>query len=216
VLFNFDRSCAHDWVHRLLWVLETTLGEKQVLPVRKLRSMAEFTQRFPDVKEVIVDGTERPVQRPQNRERQKEYYSGKKKRHTCKQITVSTRKKRVIILTKTRAGNIHDKRLLQESEIVQYIPDEVAIEGDLGFQGLQKEFVNVHLSHKKPKGKELTQQQKQENRELSRQRVVCEHAHAGIKRYNSVYCVYRNRVPDFDDHLMLVAAGLWNFYLDAA
>ncbi|MGC8453025.1 MAG: hypothetical protein ACL9RN_08410 [Cylindrospermopsis raciborskii] len=26
VLFNFDRSCAHDWVHRLLWVLETTLS----------------------------------------------------------------------------------------------------------------------------------------------------------------------------------------------
>ncbi|PNJ96043.1 helix-turn-helix domain-containing protein, partial [Cylindrospermopsis raciborskii] len=24
VLFNFDRSCAHDWVHRLLSVLETT------------------------------------------------------------------------------------------------------------------------------------------------------------------------------------------------
>ncbi|WP_146027784.1 transposase family protein, partial [Cylindrospermopsis raciborskii] len=102
--------------------------------------------------EVIVDGTERPVQRPQNRERQKEYYSGKKKRHTCKQITVSTREKRVIIRTETRAGKVHDKRLLHESEIVQYIPDEVAIEGDLGFHGLEKEFVNVHLPHKKPKG----------------------------------------------------------------
>ncbi|KRH97701.1 transposase family protein, partial [Cylindrospermopsis sp. CR12] len=216
VLFNFDRSCAHDWVHRLLSVLETTLGEKQVLPARKLRSMEEFTKRFPDVKEVIVDGTERPVQRPQNRERQKEYYSGKKKRHTCKQITVSTREKRVIIRTKTRAGKVHDKRLLHESEIVQYIPDEVAIEGDLGFHGLEKEFVNVHLPHKKPKGKELTQQQKEENRELSRQRVVCEHAHSGIKRYNCVHSVYRNRVTDFDDQLMLVSAGLWNFYLDAA
>lgn len=39
-------------------------------------------------------------------------------------------------------GKVHDKRLLEESEIVQYIPDEVVIEGDLGFQGLQKEFVN--------------------------------------------------------------------------
>ncbi|MGC8453689.1 MAG: transposase family protein [Cylindrospermopsis raciborskii] len=74
-----------------------------------------------------------------------------------------------------------------------------------GSTATSKEFVNVHLSHKKPKGKELTQQQKQENRELSRQRVLCEHAHAGIKRYNSVCCVYRNRVPDFDNHLMLVA-----------
>ena len=24
VLFNFDRSCAHDWVHRLLPILEAT------------------------------------------------------------------------------------------------------------------------------------------------------------------------------------------------
>lgn len=96
------------------------------------------------------------------------------------------------------------------------IPDQVVIEGDLGYQGLQNEFVNVRLPHKKPRGKELTEQQKQENREFSAQRVKCEHAHAGIKRYNSVTAVYRNRVPDFDDRLMLNAAGLWNFYLDAS
>jgi hypothetical protein len=99
---------------------------------------------------------------------------------------------------------------------VEAIPEEIPIEGDLGFQGLQKEFENIHLPHKKPKGKELTEEQKQENREFSRQRVACEHAHAGIKRYNAVSAVYRNRVPDFDDRLMLVATGLWNFYLEAA
>jgi hypothetical protein len=216
VLFNFDRSCAHDWVHRLLPILETTLGEKQVLPIRKLSSMAEFIERFPEVKEVIIDGTERPVQRPKDPERQTEHYSGKKKRHTRKHITVSPRKKRVIMLTKARPGTVHDKRQLAEAEIIEQIPDEVSIEGDLGFQGLQNEYVNVHLPHKKPKGKELTEQQKQENRELSRQRVVCEHAHAGIKRYNSVSVVYRNRVSNFDDQLMLLATGLWNFYLESA
>jgi hypothetical protein len=216
VLFNFDRSCAHEWVHRLLPVLESTLGEKQVLPVRKLSSLEEFRERFPEVKEVIIDGTERPVQRPQDPERQKEHYSGKKKRHTRKHITGSTRKKRVILLTKARAGTVHDKRQLAEAEIVEHIPDEVRLEGDLGFQGLQNEFVNVHLPHKKPKGQELTEQQQQENRAFSGQRVACEHAHAGIKRYTSVSAVYRNRVPEFDDQLMLVSAGLWNFYLDAA
>ena len=54
------------------------------------------------------------------------------------------------------------------------------------------------------------------NHRFARQRVKCEHAHAGMKRYNSVTAVYRNRVPDFDDRLMLIAAGLWNFYLDTA
>nr|WP_239033343.1 transposase family protein [Leptothermofonsia sichuanensis] len=105
---------------------------------------------------------------------------------------------------------------MDEEDIVGNIPDEVVIEGDLGFQGLQTEFENVHLPHKKPKGKELSEQQKQENREFSRQRVACEHAHAGMKRYRSVTDVYRNRVPDFDDRLMPNAAGLWNLYLDTA
>ena len=96
------------------------------------------------------------------------------------------------------------------------IPDEVAIEGDLGFQGLQNEFINVHLPHKKPRGQELTEAQKEENREFSSQRVICEHAHAGIKRCRSVADIYRNRVQDFDDRLMLNATGLWNFYLEVA
>ncbi len=178
--------------------------------------MEEFLERFPEVKEVIFDGTERPVQRPKDSDKQKEHYSSKKKRHTRKHITGSTRKKRVILLTKARAGTVHDKRQLDEADLVGNIPDEVVIEGALGFQGLQNEFENVHLPHKKPKGKKLSEQQKQENREFSRQRVVCEHAHAGIKRYRSVTDVYRNRVPDFDDRLMLNAAGLWNWYLDAA
>jgi hypothetical protein len=216
VLFNFDRSPAHEWVHRLLPILETALGQKMVLPERKLDSIEQFLDRFPDVQEVIFDGTERPVQRPKDAEQQKEHYSGKKKRHTRKHITGSTRKKRVILLTKARAGKIHDKRQLDEEDLVGHIPDEVRIEGDLGFQGLQREFVNIHLPHKKPRGKELSPEQKQENKEFSSQRVVCEHAHAGIKRYNAVTAIYRNRVTDFDDRLMLNAVGLWNFYLEAA
>jgi len=216
VLFGFDRSCAHEWVHRLMPILETALGKKQALPERKIDSIEEFMAKFGEVQEVIIDGTERPIQRPKDAERQKEHYSGKKKRHTRKHTTGSTRKKRVILLSKARPGKVHDKKQLDEEEWIENIPDEVAIEGDLGFQGLQNEFVNVHLPHKKPRGKELTDEQKQENREFSSQRVKCEHAHAGIKRYNSVTAVYRNRVTDFDDRLMLNAAGLWNFYLDSA
>jgi len=215
-LFDLERGRANRWVHRLQALLETALGKKMVLPERKLESMEQFLERFPEVKTVILDGTERPVQRPQDAEKQKAHYSGKKKRHTRKHITGSTRTKRVILLTQAQPGKIHDKRQLAEAELVENIPDEVSVEGDLGFQGLQKEFVNIHLPHKKPRGKELSEEQKQQNRAFSRQRVVCEHAHAGMKRYNAVSAIYRNRVSDFDDHLMLTAAGLWNFYLEAA
>jgi DDE superfamily endonuclease/Helix-turn-helix of DDE superfamily endonuclease len=215
-LFDLERGRSNRWVHRLQGILERALGKKMVLPERKIESIEQFLVRFPDVKEVIIDGTERPVQRPKDVQKQKDCYSGKKKRHTRKHITGSTREKRIILLTKARDGKIHDKRQLDEAEVVEHIPDEVSIEGDLGFQGLQNEFVNIHLPHKKPKGKELTETQKQENQEFSQHRVVCEHAHGGMKRYQAVAAIYRNRVPEFDDRLMLTAAGLWNFYLEAA
>lgn len=215
-LFDLERGRANRWVHRLQPILENALGQKMMLPERRIESIEQFLQRFPDVSEVIIDGCERPIQRPKDKQRQKEHYSGKKKRHTSKHITGSTRKKRVILLTKAQPGKLHDKRQLEQAELVENIPDEVRIEGDLGFQGLQNEFVNIRLPHKKPRGKELTSEQKQQNTEFSQQRVVCEHAHAGIKRYQAVSAIYRNRVPEFDDHLMLTATGLWNFYLEVA
>ena len=84
---------------------------------------------------MMLDGTERPVQRPKDPAKQKEHYSGKKKWHTRKHITGSTPKKRVIILSQARPGRIHDKRQLDEEDLVGNIPDAVTVEGDLGFQG---------------------------------------------------------------------------------
>lgn len=215
-LFDLDRGRAHRWVHRLQRILESTLGRKMVLPERQINSIEQFIECFPEVEAVIIDGTERPIQRPKDNEKQKSHYSGKKKRHTRKHTVATNRKKRILVLSKAREGKVHDKRQLDEEEIVPNIPDEIPIEGDLGYQGLQNEFVNIHLPHKKPKGKELTEQQKEENRTFSSQRVKCEHAIGGIKRYRAVSDIYRNRVTNFDDHLMLTAAGLWNFYLGAA
>ncbi len=51
-----------------------------------------------------------------------------------------------------------------QENIVENIPEQVPMEGDLGFQGLQKEFENIHLPHQQPRGQELSEQQKAENR----------------------------------------------------
>nr|OEJ77744.1 hypothetical protein A5482_15030 [Cyanobacterium sp. IPPAS B-1200] len=79
-----------------------------------------------------------------------------------------------------------------------------------------KKLENRDLPQKKPRGGELTVEQKEENRELSRERVGCENAFAGVKRYYAVSSVYRNRMPEFDDKLMVTACGLWNLYLEVA
>ena len=216
VMFDLDRSQTHRWMHRLQPILEAALATKMVLPVRKLNNIDEFIELFPEVKEVMIDGTERPIQRPSEQERQKQNYSGTKKRHTRKHLAAVAPNKEVLVLTTAREGKLHDKRFHDEDDIIGGIPDDVPVLLDSGFQGVQKQYVNIELPHKKPKGGELTPLQKEENKNLSSQRVVCENAFAGVKRYNAVAAIYRNRVTDFDDHLMLTACGLWNFYLKAA
>ena len=216
LLFELDRAQAHYWMHRLQPILEATLGEKLALPERKLTSIEAFVERFPDVQRVMVDGTERPIARPQDPEAQKLNYSGKKKRHTRKHLAAVDPGKRVLVLSKAREGKLHDKKFHDEDDIVGSVPDEIPVELDLGFLGVQKQYDNIRIPHKKPRGGELTPEQKADNRALSQSRVVCENAFAGVKRYGAVSAVYRNRTKDFDDHLMLTAAGLWNFYLMAA
>lgn len=86
--------------------------------------------------------------------------------------------KRVLILSHAREGKLHDKRFHDEDDIAGNVPDEIPIEVDLGFQGLQKQYDNIYLPHKKPRGGELNDVQKQENRCLSQSRVLCENAFA--------------------------------------
>lgn len=192
------------------------MGEKMALPERKLTSIEAFIERFPAVERVMIDGTERPIARPQDAGEQKQNYSGKKRRHTRKHLAAVDQGKRVLVLSKAREGKLHDKKFHDEDDIAGSVPDEIPIEVDLGFLGLHKQYDNIHIPHKKPKGGQLTESQKADNRALSQSRVVCENAFAGIKRYGSVSAVYRNRIEEFDDHLMLTAAGLWNFYLMVA
>lgn len=215
-IFGFDRSQAHYWVHQLQPILETALGTKMSLPKRKIQSVEDFLSRYPGVQRVMIDGTERRIQRPKDKQKQKLNYSGKKKHHTRKHLAAVDENKRVLVLSKAREGKVHDKRAHDEDDIAGAIPEEISIEVDSGFLGLQKQYENIHLPHRKPKNGELSESQKEENRLLSSSRVVCENAFAGVKRYSAVSQIYRNRIPNFDDRLMLTAAGLWNFYLMAA
>ena len=216
LLFDIDRAQAHHWMHRLQPILEAALNQKMALPERKLTSLKEFVERFPGVERVMIDGTERPIARPQDPEQQKLHYSGKKKRHTRKHLAAVDQRKRVLVLSKAREGKLHDKKFHDEEDIAGSVPDEIPIELDLGFLGVDKQYDNICIPHKKPRGGALSEAQKAENRVLSQSRVLCENAFAGVKRYGAVSAVYRNRIKEFDDHLMLTATGLWNFYLMAA
>jgi hypothetical protein len=216
-LWGVNRSQAKRWVDELRGKLEKALGKEMVLPERKVHSMVEFVQRFPQVKKIIIDGTERPIRRPKDKNKQKECYSGKKKRHTQKNIVIASPKKEILMLSPTSNGREHDYTLLKKSGLLESIPQDVVCYFDLGFVGVEKDYkVKCCLPYKKPRNGELTTQQKEFNKELSRFRVRVENALAGIKRFRCISDICRNRSEELKDHLMFLACGLWNFHLKVA
>ncbi len=104
------------------------MGEKLVLPERKLDSLEVFLERFPGAKRVMIDGTERPIARPQDHEAQQANDSGKKKRHTRKHLAAVDETKQVLVLSTAREGKLHDKRFHDEEDIAQGVPDAIPIE----------------------------------------------------------------------------------------
>lgn len=123
-IFGMHRSKAHANTIKLIGSLEKTLGRKIVLPEKQVSSMEEFLEKFPETKDVFVDGAERPIQRPVNKKRQNKLYSGKKKRHTRKTILAVNEKKKVLIATKTKSGRRHDKRLADKVSLFEHLPSQ--------------------------------------------------------------------------------------------
>ena len=199
--------------HWYLRVLERALGKKIVLPERKINSVEEFIQKFPEAREVFFDGVERRTHRPMKPRSQRKTYSGKKKAHTRKNVVIANEKRKILVLSPTKAGRRHDKRIADKFLFAEHVPPEVLIGADSGFQGIQHLHPNSWLPHKGTKRNPLTVLQKQDNTILSHFRVCVEHAIGGMKRYRAFADVFRNRLGHLDDLVALLSAGLWNYHL---
>jgi len=114
LLFDLDRSQANRWMHRLQPLLEAALGKQLALPQRKLRSMSEFVEAFPEVERVILDAPERPVHRAKDHEQQTEDYSGQKKRHTRSHLALVEPDRKILLFSQAYAGRHNDKGILNQ------------------------------------------------------------------------------------------------------
>jgi hypothetical protein len=211
-LFGISQPQANVWIHLLTPAANRALGAEQQLPARKATSLRQVLSACPGL-EFIIDGTERPIQRPSDAERQKQCYSGKKKRHTLKNIVVSEKRtKKIKGLGRTREGKTHDKSATDD-EAYQFPPGSTLFK-DTGFQGYEPEGVKTRQPKKKPRNGTLTEDERAENQAISRERIGVEHSIGGAKVYRIVRDVYRNHRPDYDDLVMETACGLHNLRCD--
>ena len=174
--FNLDNSnvCRH------LKKIEPLLAKNLAINKDRTLSADELTV-------IIVDATEVQTQRPQKNQRN--FYSGKKKRHTQKVEVQINKKGKIINVSKCYGGRKHDFTI-RKSE--KPMPRDATKLIDSGYQGLQKLTKNVKLPIKKKQKTPLTKAEKAYNRELASERVLVENVFARLKKFKILGSTYRN------------------------
>jgi hypothetical protein len=128
----------------------------------------------------------------------------------------------IVFLGRTFSGHHHDYRMLKQEfpPEVDWLAD-LHVRVDLGYLGMQSDYRGdrIDIPTKKPRksqknpSPQLSDAQKATNTALSQVRIFIEHAIGGMKRYNILVQVFRNRKADFEDDAVGICAGLWNFAL---
>ncbi len=150
--FGLSQPQVNYWVHRLLPVLQQSLSDLGMKPVRDGKQVANVAEASEGGANLSLDASERPLQRPVNEVKQREKYSGKKKTHTDKNLLlVNENTKKVVYLSATAEGKMHDKKLADKSKI-KY-PRNASLTKDTGFQGYEPQGVLSEQPKKKRENK---------------------------------------------------------------
>jgi DDE superfamily endonuclease len=139
-----------------------------------------------------------------------------------KNTVMSLPNKFIVFLGRTLSGHNHDYSMLKQElppELDWFTDINVLV--DLGYLGIQADYRGdqSEIPAKKPRksknnpNPQLRAMQKAANTALSQVRIFVEHAIGGMKRYNILVHGFRNHKANFEDDVIGVCAGLWNFVL---
>jgi hypothetical protein len=167
-------------VSRLFKRLEPLLAKK--ITIKKDEALTEEV-----LINILIDVTEQGTQRP--RKKQKKFYSGKKKRHTLKTEIILREDGKILAVSRTAKGRVHDFRMRKEGKP---LPNSTKRFVDLGYQGLQKLCSHVSLPFRRKKGVPLTPEQRAHNRKQSSFRSRVEHKFRQLKIFKILSDTYRN------------------------
>jgi len=78
-MFGMSQSRASHWVHTFAPVLKAALGRARRLPMHCLRKLLDVLE-MSDIRDIVIDGVDRPIQLPDDPDERKARYNGKKTR----------------------------------------------------------------------------------------------------------------------------------------
>ena len=106
-------------------------------------------------------------------------------------------------------GSIHDFTLFKQS-IGTRISGKYYLFADSGYQGIIKFHKNSTIPKKKPRNGQLSEEDKEFNRLLSKYRIYIEHVNNRLKTFKILSTTYRNRRKRYNLRINLIA-GIYNY-----
>lgn len=200
--FNISKTEANDTFNYWIKIIRKILPSSLMEQAKKDKEELEMIKEMLTENELIVDSWEQARERPKDNQTQKEYYSGKKKQHTFKgQVITLPSGKDLVDVEVGRQGKASDINMFREQRKKFNI--EQRFTGDKGYQG----GVNIKTPQKKPRGKELTDLQKEANKEISSKRIYVEHIIRLIKIFRAAKERFRMKGNKYKE-VILTICGL--------
>lgn len=165
LLYGVDKATICRSLSRIEPLTRRVLGVKRAIKVTEEEAQA-----------LLIDATEQRTLRPKRG--QKRYYSGKKKCHCIKNEIITTERGRIVSVSKSVPGTVHDLNLRRQGPP---LPKNAHAYADSGYQGYQNDHKDIDIPYKSSKKNPLTKDDIDYNHGLSSFRVRVEHAIRRIK-----------------------------------
>lgn len=194
-LFNVDESTAC----RIIKEMTPLLSKKIIVqrPGKKISTLEELKQLFPDLDEILIDSTEQKIPRPQKKSARNKYHSGKKKAFTVKTQIITDKQGLIFHVSNPSPGRAHDYKYFKTTRVPKWLESHPSITayGDSGYQGVNKDYpqASFKLPTKRTRANsELSRSEKIMNAKQRRKRVAVEHALSRLKKFKILSDTYRN------------------------
>lgn len=213
MLFGVDEVTVRSWRKRILPLLTDRFIPNSVVrgKVKRINDMDEFLRLYPEVKEIIGDGSEFKIQRPKRK--QGKNCTGKSKRHVKKTVLVVNPKDGILLgRTEVRPGSVHDKRVLESDPMHKRLDKRRALVKRMDSAWTGENSDNGWLVNRRGKRNHpLTDADKKENKRLSKIRIRVEHAIRRVKVFRRLAETVVLRTKGSFDASLDAAINLANF-----
>jgi hypothetical protein len=202
MLFGVSKTEANDTFHYWIPILRDILPASLLEQVSNNESDLLFVQEVLTNFRLLVDSLEQPIYRDCDQKEQQKYFSGKKRQHTLKSLMIGMPEGKDIVEVEVGVpGPTADINLFRKSQ--EQFDKSQPFSGDKGFQGGE----NITTPHKRKPKRELTQQQKDENKALSSNRIFIEHLIRLLKIFRIASQRFRLNLETYEQ-IILTVCGL--------